>query len=58
MAKERLDVVMTQRGLAESRQKAQAIIMSGQVYVNDQKQTKADELNDFYNMAAQFGAVR
>ena len=41
MAKERLDVVMTQRGLAESRQKAQAIIMSGQVYVNDQKQTKA-----------------
>lgn len=41
MAKMRLDVLMTQRGLAESRQKAQAIIMSGQVYVNDQKQTKA-----------------
>lgn len=41
MAKIRLDVLMTQRGLAESRQKAQAIIMSGQVYVNDQKQTKA-----------------
>lgn len=41
MAKERLDVAMTQRGLAESRQKAQAIIMSGQVYVNDRKQTKA-----------------
>lgn len=41
MAKERLDVVMTQQGLAESRQKAQAIIMSGQVYVNGQKQTKA-----------------
>ena len=41
MAKERLDVVMTRDGLAESRQKAQAIIMSGQVYVNGQKQTKA-----------------
>ena len=26
--------------------------------VSYQKQTKADELNDFYNMAAQFGAVR
>lgn len=41
MAKERLDVRMTQLGLAESRQKAQAVIMSGQVYVNGQKQTKA-----------------
>ena len=41
MAKIRLDVRMTELGLAESRQKAQAIIMSGQVYVNDQKQTKA-----------------
>lgn len=41
MAKMRLDVLMTERGLAESRQKAQAIIMCGQVYVNDQKQTKA-----------------
>ena len=41
MAKKRLDVLMTERGLAESRQKAQAIIMSGQVYVDQQKQTKA-----------------
>ena len=41
MAKERLDILMTRLGLAPSRQKAQAIIMSGQVYVNDQKQTKA-----------------
>ncbi len=41
MAKERLDIVMAREGLAESRQKAQAIIMSGQVYVNGQKQTKA-----------------
>lgn len=41
MAKKRLDVLMTERGLADSRQKAQAIIMSGQVYVDNQKQTKA-----------------
>ena len=37
MAKLRLDVAMTEQGLAESRQKAQAIIMAGQVFVNGQK---------------------
>lgn len=41
MAKRRLDVVMTELGLAESRQKAQALIMAGEVYVNGQKQLKA-----------------
>ena len=41
MAKKRLDVVITERGLAESRQKAQAIIMAGQVFVNGQKVDKA-----------------
>ena len=41
MAKMRLDVLMVERGLVDSRQKAQAIIMSGQVYVDGQKQTKA-----------------
>lgn len=41
MAKQRLDVVLTDLGLAESRQKAQAVIMAGLVYVNGQKQTKA-----------------
>ena len=41
MAKKRLDVLLFERGLAESRQKAQAIIMSGQVYVNGQKCDKA-----------------
>ena len=41
MSKIRLDVAMAERGLAESRQKAQAIIMSGQVYVDGVKQTKA-----------------
>ena len=39
--KTRLDVVMVERGLSESRQKAQAVIMAGQVYVNGQKVVKA-----------------
>lgn len=41
MAKKRLDVAMTEQGLAESRQKAQAVIMAGQVYVDGQKVDKA-----------------
>ena len=41
MAKKRLDVMMLERALAESRQKAQAIIMAGQVFVNGQKVDKA-----------------
>ena len=41
MAKKRLDVAMMEQGLAESRQKAQAIIMAGQVFVNGQKVDKA-----------------
>ena len=40
-AKQRLDVSLVERGLAETRQKAQATIMSGIVYVNDQKVDKA-----------------
>ena len=40
-AKQRLDVALVERGLAETRQKAQATIMSGVVYVNDQKVDKA-----------------
>mgnify|MGYP005769920895 CR=1 FL=1 len=40
-SKVRLDVAMVERGLVESRQKAQAIIMSGIVYVNGQKVDKA-----------------
>lgn len=41
MKKERLDVLMVQRNLAESREKAKALIMSGIVYVNRQKEDKA-----------------
>lgn len=39
--KERLDVLLVQRNLAESREKAKALIMSGIVYVNGQKEDKA-----------------
>lgn len=39
--KERLDVLLTARGLAESRSRAQAVIMAGEVYVNGQKADKA-----------------
>lgn len=39
--KKRLDVLLVERGLAESRQKAQAIILAGQVFVNGQKLDKA-----------------
>ena len=39
--KERLDVLLVQRGLAPSREKAKALIMSGIVYVDGQKEDKA-----------------
>lgn len=39
--KKRLDVAMTEQGLAESRQKAQAVIMAGQVFVDEQRVDKA-----------------
>lgn len=38
--KERLDVLLVKRNLAPSREKAKAIIMSGNVYVEDQKEDK------------------
>ena len=40
----RLDVALVERGLIESRSKAGALIMAGQVYVNDQKTIKAGML--------------
>lgn len=39
--KERLDVLLVKRNLAESREKAKAIIMSGNVYVEGQREDKA-----------------
>lgn len=38
--KKRLDVLLVERGFAETRTKAQAVIMSGQVYVSGQKADK------------------
>lgn len=39
--KQRLDILMVEKGLAESREKAKALIMAGQVYVDNQKCDKA-----------------
>ena len=44
--KKRLDVALFERGFAESREKAKALIMAGQVYVNDQKVTKPQDVVD------------
>lgn len=39
--KERLDVLLVKRAMAESREKAKAIIMAGNVFVNEQREDKA-----------------
>lgn len=39
--KKRLDVLVVEKGLADSREKAKALIMAGIVYVNDIKEDKA-----------------
>lgn len=44
--KERLDVLLVKDGYAPSREKAKAIIMSGNVYVNGQKEDKAGTFFD------------
>ena len=44
--KERLDVLLVNKGLASSREKAKALIMSGIVYVDSQKEDKAGSLFD------------
>ena len=38
--KERLDVLLVKRNLAASREKAKAVIMAGNVYVDGQKEDK------------------
>ena len=40
MSKHRLDQLVVERGLADSREKAQALILAGQVIVNGQKSSK------------------
>ncbi|MGN0396137.1 MAG: TlyA family RNA methyltransferase [Coprococcus sp.] len=44
--KERLDVLLVNRGLAQSREKAKAVIMSGIVYVDNNKEDKAGSVFD------------
>ena len=41
--KQRIDVALVAQGLAESREKAQALIMAGQVYVGEKKVLKPSE---------------
>ncbi len=41
--KKRLDILVTERGIAESREKAKAVIMAGEIYVNNQKADKAGQ---------------
>ena len=42
--KERLDVLLVKRNLAASREKAKAVIMAGEVYVDNQKEDKAGSM--------------
>lgn len=42
--KERLDVLLVQRGLAPSREKAKAVIMAGEVFVDNQREDKAGQI--------------
>ena len=44
--KERLDVLLVSNGYAESREKAKAIIMAGQVFVDGQREDKAGSMFD------------
>ena len=46
MKKERLDVLLVNKGLAQSREKAKAIIMSGLVFVDGQREDKAGSTFD------------
>ena len=60
--KRRLDIEVLNRKLAPSRQRAQALIMSGKVLVNQQPSDKPgtlvaneDEIHIYYWRGAQFG---
>ena len=44
--KERLDVLLVKRGLAPSREKAKTTIMSGIVFVDNQREDKAGTFFD------------
>ena len=42
--KQRLDILLVEQGLAASREKAKAMIMSGVVFVNGQREDKAGSI--------------
>ena len=46
MAKVRLDALLVDKGLAQSRERAKALIMAGQVYIDNQKCDKAGQQID------------
>ncbi len=46
MAKFRIDVLLANRGLAESREKAKVLVMAGAVFVNGERVDKADRMVD------------
>ncbi len=44
MLKDRIDVILVERGLAPSREKAKVLVMAGQVYVGQEKISKPDKV--------------
>lgn len=54
--KERLDVLLVKRNLAESREKAKAIIMSGNVFVEDKEKIKR-EARSRKKSVSKFGGI-
>ncbi|MDD3846536.1 MAG: TlyA family RNA methyltransferase [Syntrophorhabdaceae bacterium] len=46
MVKERIDTLLTRRGLAPSREKARVLVMAGEVYADGQRVLKADNRVD------------
>ena len=59
MAKKRLDILVTERNLAPSREKAKALIMSGIVYVDNIKEDKCGTLfNEDVNIEVRGNTLR
>lgn len=46
MSKKRIDILITEKGLVESRGKAQALLMSGQIFIDGKRVDKAGTLVD------------
>ena len=55
MKRERIDKLLVERGLAESRTKAQAMVMAGVVLVNEQR---VDKSSDQFTSDAQIRVKR